>query len=548
MKYYFTTLKCACLLACLIMFSPSQSFSQLTYPTKYPTAVIPHNGDSSRFPFLYMPMEYQDNAGQDTFKLYYVKKTTPYKYYLARSIDYGITWTDTQRVTTYSHEPIIKVPDSTKLYMGYGRWVGTISYMSKAESTDGGFTFTDSSIVMLLGEDKSFLWNEDTGEYWGYVRPFPVENSCCFRPGCISIGDGVRKIALMKNSTYFPNSNYWSARNIILEVDTNDYMNSASPDFRTQIYYMQVFRNEDDWWGLIGMYRVGDNGGENNPYPFSDSEYTVDVELVWSDNGEEWFRTNNRQPILALHDSINQVFAVGNIVQDSVYFYSSESTLHHSHYYTNNYCGAENNAIKQGKYFSIYLYKMSIDKLNEWRPPSVVNINCAVEGFLNTGTGKHNIRDTLSAQLRNSTSPYGVASTINAVIDSVTFLGNFNFPHVAPGNYYLTIYGRNSLETWSASTISISNSSDAVYDFTTGYSKAYGGNLILKGSEYCIYSGDVNNDNFIDGTDEGLIDNDILYSVSGYVNTDLNGDMAVDISDAAIAGNNSFNLVGTISP
>ena len=42
----------------LINFNPSQSFSQLTYPTRYPSAVIPHNGDGSRFPFLYMPMEY----------------------------------------------------------------------------------------------------------------------------------------------------------------------------------------------------------------------------------------------------------------------------------------------------------------------------------------------------------------------------------------------------------------------------------------------------------------------------------------------------------
>ncbi len=191
---------------------------------------------------------------------------------------------------------------------------------------------------------------------------------------------------------------------------------------------------------------------------------------------------------------------------------------------------------------------MSIDKLNEWRPPSVVNINCAVEGFLNTGTGKHNLRDTLSAQLRNSTPPYAIASQVKSVIDSVTFLGNFNFPHVSPGNYYVAVFGRNSLETWSSGTISISNGVVANYDFTTGYSAAYGGNLVNVGSEYCIFSGDLNNDKFIDIADETIMDNDIFYSASGYVNSDLNGDFTVDLSDAALLENNFSNFVATKRP
>ncbi|HRK01008.1 MAG TPA: hypothetical protein PL089_15465 [Ignavibacteria bacterium] len=424
--------------------------------------------------------------------------------------------------------------------------------MKTSVSTNGGFNFLYNDSIMELGEDKSFIWNEDTYEYWGYVRPRNIEPSCCNGndpPTCISFGNGVRKIALMKNSMHFASSGDWSNRKTIVEIDTMEYINSSSPDFRTQIYYMQVFRNGDDWWGLTGMYRVGNNGGENNPYPFSDPlEYTLDVELMWSDNGEDWHRTNNRQPFLALHDSIKQIYAVGTVVQDSVYFYSIESTLHHSHYYTQYYCGPTNTSITQGKFFGIHLYKMSIDKLNEWRPPSVVNINCAVEGFLNSGTGKHNLRDTLSAQLRNSTSPYGIASEVKSVIDSVTFLGNFNFPHVSPGNYYVAIFGRNSLETWSANAISISNGIVANYNFTSGYSAAYGGNLVNIGSKHCIFSGDLNNDNLIDFSDDVIVDNDIFFSVTGYVNSDVNGDFTVDLSDAAIVENNSSNLVMTISP
>ena len=68
------------------------------------------------------------------------------------------------------------------------------------------------------------------------------------------------------------------------------------------------------------------------------------------------------------------------------------------------------------------------------------------------------------------------------------------------------------------------------------------------GSEYCIFSGDLDNDNLIDFSDEVIVDNDIFFSVTGYVNSDVNGDFTVDLSDAAIVENNSSNLVMTISP
>jgi len=278
-------------------------------------------------------------------------------------------------------------------------------------------------------------------------------------------------------------------------------------------------------------------------------EYTSDVELVWSDDGEDWFRTNNRQPIIALHDSINTIYSVGTVVGDSLYTYSAESTILHAGYTTNG-CGntAKAESLFKGKYYSIYLYKISIDKLNEWRPPSVFNINCTVEGFLNTGSGKHNLRDTLIAELRNSTSPYGIASTTQSIIDSVNFLGNFNFPHVDSENYYLAIYGRNSFETWSANTFSISNGVENTYDFTTGYSKAYGGNLVLKSSKYCIYSGDLNSDDLIDNDDQTIVDNDISLVATGYVVSDVNGDFVADISDGSIVENNVTNFVATIRP
>ena len=171
MKYIFLTFKIASFLVCLNIFKPSISICQLTYPTKYPTAVIPHNGDGSRLFFLYMPMEYQDNAGQDTFKLYYLNTSDYKKRFLARSTNYGITWTDTQRVYTDSmYESIIKNPDSLRMYMGYNDWRivndTNRSFFYSMFSIDGGFNFSNKTQVMELGEDKSFIWNEDEHEYW----------------------------------------------------------------------------------------------------------------------------------------------------------------------------------------------------------------------------------------------------------------------------------------------------------------------------------------------------------------------------------------------
>lgn len=382
----------------LLILTPLSSFSQLTLPTRYPNAVIPHRGGDILF-FLYKPMIYEDNIGQDTFKLYYVDKKY-WRTYLARSTNSGISWGDTQYVQTLGQwEDIIGNPDSTQIYNGFGKWRNDSSFMYQSRSTNGGYTFIDSLQVMPLGEDKSFIWNYDTDEYWGYVRPRNITPDCdCSIHNCFTIGNGVRKIALMKNSGYFGNMLDWSPRDTIVEVDPSDYTNSSSPDYRTQIYYMQVFRNGSDWWGLVGMYRVGNNGGETNDYPYTHPEYTSDVELMWSDYGESWFRTNNRQPIIPLHDSINTIYSVGTVVNDSLYIYSSESTILHAGYTTRG-CRNTNKETSafEGKFYSLYLYKMSLDKLNEWRPTSDVIVTCGIEGFLNATTNEHILSDTITA-------------------------------------------------------------------------------------------------------------------------------------------------------
>ena len=73
------------------------------------------------------------------------------------------------------------------------------------------------------------------------------------------------------------------------------------------------------------------------------------------------------------------------------------------------------------------------------------------------------------------------------------------------------------------------------YDFTKNINKAYGKNLILKGSNYCIYSSDVNQDGAIDLNDNLNTLNDANNFMMGYLNTDINGDNVVDLEDISIS-------------
>ena len=80
------------------------------------------------------------------------------------------------------------------------------------------------------------------------------------------------------------------------------------------------------------------------------------------------------------------------------------------------------------------------------------------------------------------------------------------------------------------------NSSNTNYNFTTAITQAFGSNLLLKGTKWCIISGDVNQDGSIDALDRSACWND--RNLNGYYATDLNGDGVVDALDRSTAWNN----------
>ena len=179
---------------------------------------------------------------------------------------------------------------------------------------------------------------------------------------------------------------------------------------------------------------------------------------------------------------------------------------------------------------------------------SSLGISLIMEGFYNPSTNNLNMSDTVRAYLRNTSSPYAVVDSAKGILDSLTFRSAFQFSNASSGNYYIEIKHRNSIETWSKNGVMYVQDSIVNYDFTFAAAQAYENNQVLKGTKYCLYSGDVNQDGSVNGLDLGLIDNDVSNFVTGYVNTDVNGDRAVNALDLGITDNNAFNFVSKVTP
>jgi hypothetical protein len=175
-------------------------------------------------------------------------------------------------------------------------------------------------------------------------------------------------------------------------------------------------------------------------------------------------------------------------------------------------------------------------------PIPALTLTTLIEGFYNNGTMTP---DTVKVTLRDA-SLVSVGSS-SAVINS-SGIGVFSFPNAVNGiPYWLDITHRNAVETYSSTTQSFT-AGLLSYNLTTSQSQALGNNLVLKGTKWCIYSGDINQDGIVDSGDMGIVDNDNAAYVVGYTKTDVNGDGIVDSGDLGLADNNNAKYIGKITP
>ncbi len=161
---------------------------------------------------------------------------------------------------------------------------------------------------------------------------------------------------------------------------------------------------------------------------------------------------------------------------------------------------------------------------------SSINITAIVEGLYNTSSNTLNKRDTVTVYLRNSFAPYAILDSSKILLDTITFSGTAFFNSTPSGTHYFSVKYRNAFETWSKSGGEIyAAGTSMAYNFTTAQSQAFGNSMILKNGKYCLISGDLNEDGFVNGNDFTIFSQQ--YGQTGYLRADLNGDNNVNGND-----------------
>jgi hypothetical protein len=124
-----------------------------------------------------------------------------------------------------------------------------------------------------------------------------------------------------------------------------------------------------------------------------------------------------------------------------------------------------------------------------------------------------------------------------------------DIPSSLDADYYIVIKHRNSIETWSATAVPFTGAGPISYSFASAASQAYGGNQKqVTGGFYAFYSGDINQDGIVDGSDMSMVENGSNQFLQGYNPEDANGDGLVDGSDMSVVENNSNNFIQIQKP
>lgn len=159
-----------------------------------------------------------------------------------------------------------------------------------------------------------------------------------------------------------------------------------------------------------------------------------------------------------------------------------------------------------------------------------ITITAIVDALYNTSNNTLNKKDTLTVYLRNSFMPYSILDSAKILLDTLNFSGTAFFNTTPSGTYYISVKYRNALETWTKSGgETYTTGTSMVYDFTTAQSQSFGNSTVLKNGKYCIVSGDLNQDGFVNGNDFTLFSQQ--FGQTGYLSADLNGDNNVNGND-----------------
>jgi hypothetical protein len=196
--------------------------------------------------------------------------------------------------------------------------------------------------------------------------------------------------------------------------------------------------------------------------------------------------------------------------------------------------------------------------------PKTLNITVFLEGLYNGSNGivkvqdcddgensynmfSGTISDTLTIQIAQTADPYTVLYGAHGVaINTDGTVSLSNVPGTLTGSYYIIVKHRNHIETWSQI---VSFAGQIInYNFTDAASKAWANNMVNIGGKYCIYTGDTNKDQYVDGFDIVITFNLNKLGSFGYQVSDINGDGFIDGFDLVKVFNNNKKGIGMNTP
>ena len=184
----------------------------------------------------------------------------------------------------------------------------------------------------------------------------------------------------------------------------------------------------------------------------------------------------------------------------------------------------------------------------EFGSPVILNVKLIPEDMYITASDKLSRKDTVTAYLREVNPPFQLVDSALSLNDTLSFNSPLYFRNAHPGNYFLTVRTFNTIETWSSSGIQYNTDSIMNYDFTISSINAFGSNEILRGSRYCIFSGDINNDGYVNLEDILVTSNAANNFSTGYFKEDVNGNNIVELNDILTVYNNAGKFISKVRP
>ena len=366
--------------------------------------------------------------------------------------------------------------------------------------------------------------------------------------------------------------------------DSLIFVLSSYPGYENGLYFYKAFSNSVVYPVPKGSYiptgdnlenaRIASNGGTNQKSMFitySDNYFNTgdfDQWYLYTIDANNWdvasldytsFNNSKNGDVIGRRNADGS-FSVafkniyGNMENASMYSFKNLFATAYNHAFNTDYANSSASPKPLFRYvnndscLNIWSYFYSVSSTGGCSVSNLY-VRAALEGYYDQNTDEQNVFAPVHILLAESSPPYNIVDTGFAYLDVQGMSNVFTFPKAPSGNYYLIAKHFNCIETWSAEPVTISPDYFSFYDFTTDANKAYGNNMILKGTRWCLYSGDVNQNGTIDLTDVVSIYNDasefvaVLYAV-----TDLNGDSVTDLTDILIGFNNSTAFVSKISP